>query len=127
MTGKMAGAWAREFRDPADTTWRVRLVRPSTAGERSLGSGRLEALALRFENGIETRQLEPVPPDWRECDEAALWHYCQVASSRGIRRALTGNDQNVSQQRHHLERPAPPVLVLLPDGRSVASPNPGEG
>ena len=117
MTSKAAGAWAREFQDPVNTTWRVRLVRPSPAGEYSLGSGRPGALVLRFENGVETRQLEPVPPDWRECDEVALWHYCQAAISCGIRRALKGDNQKVSQQRHHLERPAPPVLVLLPDER----------
>ena len=117
MKSKTAGAWAREFRDPADGTWRVRLVRSNSPGEFTLCGGRVGGVVLRFENGIETRQLEAVPLDWRECDESTLWHYCQMATSRGIRRALAGDDQNCSEQRHRLVISARRVLVVLPDGR----------
>jgi hypothetical protein len=99
MTSKPAGAWAREFQDPAGATWRVRLVRLSSAGEFTLTGGRVGGLALYFENGIETRRLEPVPPDWRECDQAALWHSCQVAQSCGVRRALTADAQRGAERQ----------------------------
>ncbi len=90
MSGKATGAWAREFCDPRDgTTWRVRLMRSRPAAELSVWGGSLAPLALRFENGVMTRHLEPAPLDWRECDEATLWRYCQAAVLLGIRRALT--------------------------------------
>ena len=89
MTERSASACAREFRDPEGaTTWRVRLVRSGAGPELSLWGGRLGPLALRFENGVETRHLEPAPLDWRECDDAALWRYCRSAMLVGIRPAL---------------------------------------
>ena len=82
----MTGPWAREFRDPQDSTWRVHLVRPGIGREITLW-GRVEGLALRFENGEQSRDLQPVPPDWRDCDEGTLWSYCQQATLRGVRHA----------------------------------------
>ncbi len=124
MTSKPAGAWAREFVDPGHAaTWRVRLVRPSPAGELSLWGGRVAAPALRFENGVETRELQPAPPDWRECDDAALWHYCQAARLCGIRRALAGGNQTLPK-RTNQEKPASPVLLHEEDERPIAGTNP---
>jgi hypothetical protein len=44
--------------------------------------GRLEPVTLQFQNGIgaHSRYLYPIPPDWRECDDLALWRYCQQAT-----------------------------------------------
>jgi hypothetical protein len=74
-------AWARRFTDPHDVTWWVHLVRqniePDIARRR-----RLPPMTLRFQNGIgaHARYLLPIPPDWRECDDVALWGYCEHAT-----------------------------------------------
>jgi hypothetical protein len=68
--------------------WRVHLVRSGGVPELSLFGGRFGPLVLRFQNGIETGHLAPAPADWRECDDAALWRYCQAAQPSGMRRAL---------------------------------------
>ncbi len=72
-------AWARQFTDPHEVTWWVHLVRLGVEGE-SLRGGRLEAVMLRFQNGTHARYLQPVPPDWRECDDLTLWGYCEQAT-----------------------------------------------
>jgi hypothetical protein len=75
-----ARSWARRFKDPQDVTWWVHLMRPGVESV-VVGPGRLQAVMLRFQNGISahSRYLHPVPPDWRECDDLTLWHYCEQA------------------------------------------------
>ncbi len=91
MTSRAPGAFARDFQEPeTSTTWRVRVMRLTPAREPSLWGGRVSPLVLQFENGVERRRLEPAPPDCRECDDAALWRYCEAAQPLGTRRALTG-------------------------------------
>jgi hypothetical protein len=41
--------------------------------------GRLHAVMLRFHNGEESRYLQPIPSDWRECDDVMLCRYCEQA------------------------------------------------
>ena len=127
MTRNQAGAWAREFEDPASgTTWRVRLIRPTPATEPSLWGGRVGPLVLQFENGVETRRLEPAPLDWRECDEAALWRYCQSAQLAGIRRALAG-DNGIAAAQSPREKPASDLDGMRTDEHAVACPDPVQG
>ena len=78
---RSARAWARAFRDPDDVTWWVHLVR-ADAPQDSAHPGRLPAMTLRFQNGIgaDARYLHPIPPDWRECDDVALWAYFEQAA-----------------------------------------------
>jgi hypothetical protein len=61
-------------------TWWVHLVRHDD--EPGTARGRLPPMALRFQNGIgaRARYLHPIPPDWRECDDVALWGYCEQAT-----------------------------------------------
>ena len=66
--------------DPQDVTWWVHLVRQDVR----FGIARrprFPPATLRFQNDIRThaRYLHPVPPDWRECDDATLWGYCKQA------------------------------------------------
>jgi hypothetical protein len=56
----------------------VHLVSPGVESDITR-RGRLQAVMLRFQNGAHTRYLEPIPPDWRECDELTLWRYCEQA------------------------------------------------
>jgi hypothetical protein len=73
-----ARSWARKFKDPQDVTWWVHLVRPGVESE-IVRRGPLQAVLLRFQNGAYTRYLQPIPPDWRECDDMTLWRYCKQA------------------------------------------------
>jgi hypothetical protein len=76
-----ARSWARRFNDPQDVTWWVHLVRPGVESD-IVRRGRLQAVMLRFQNGISahSRYLHPIPPDWRECDDMTLWRYCEQAA-----------------------------------------------
>jgi hypothetical protein len=66
------------FQDPHDVTWWLHLVR--LGEERDIARrGQLKAVMLRFQNGAGSRYLYPVPPDWRECSDVALWQYCEQA------------------------------------------------
>ncbi len=77
-----ARSWARKFKDPHDVTWWVHLVRPGA--ERDIvRRGPMQAAMLRFQNGAHTRCLQPIPPDWRECDDLTLWCYCEQAVLQG--------------------------------------------
>lgn len=78
-----ARSWARTFKDPQDLTWWVHLVRPGT-GSKIVWPGRLQAVMLRFQNGTESRYLQPIPPDWRECDDMTLWRYCEQGCVSGL-------------------------------------------
>ena len=69
---------ARRFNDPQDVTWWVHLVRPGIQSEIAR-YGRLHAVMLRFHNGEESRYLQPIPSDWRECDDVMLCRYCEQA------------------------------------------------
>jgi hypothetical protein len=72
---------ARRFRDPYDVTWWVDLVRAGVESD-FVPPRRVQAVTLRFQNSISahSRYLHPIPPDWRECDEIALWRYSQQAT-----------------------------------------------
>jgi len=56
----------------------VNLVSPGVESDSSRRE-RLHAVALRFQNGAYKRYLQPVPTDWRECDDLTLWRYCELA------------------------------------------------
>ena len=73
-----ARSWARKFQDPQDVTWWVHLVRPGVQSD-IVRRERLQAVMLRFQNGEQSRYLQPIPPDWRECDDLTLWGYCEQA------------------------------------------------
>ena len=127
MTRKPLGAWAREFQEPVSgTKWRVRVMRLTPVPEPSLWGGPVGPLVLQFENGVETRRLEPAPPDWRECDDAALWRYCQAARPLRMRRALAGQNGIASAQSAR-EKPATAVVVIHVDEQEIACPHPLEG
>ncbi len=127
MTSRPPGTCAREFQEPASgTTWRVRVMRLTPAPEPSLWGGRVGPLVLQFENGVEARRLEPAPPDWRECDAAALWRYCQAAQRLGIRRALAGHP-GMQSARLPREKPTTDVVVMDVDERLLACPHPLAG
>jgi hypothetical protein len=81
LAPRAAHSWARRFHDPQDVTWWVDLVRAGAEHDVARG-GRLQAVTLRFQNGISahSRYLQPIPPDWRECDDSALWRYCERAT-----------------------------------------------
>ena len=72
---------ARRFRDPYDVTWWVDLVRAGVESDIARPR-RVQAVTLRFQNSMSahSRYLHPIPPDWRECDEIALWRYSQQAT-----------------------------------------------
>ena len=121
------GACARDFQEPeTGMTWRVRVMRLTPAPEPSLWGGRVGPLVLQFENGVETRRLEPAPPDWRECEDATLWRYCQAARALGMRRALAGQNGIASAQSAR-EKPATAVVVIHVDEQEIACPHPLEG
>ena len=69
----------REFRDPQDISWWIDVIRMRGRGDVT-GQDRTGSVALRFQNAAESRQLSPIPPDWRECDYPTLWRYCQLAT-----------------------------------------------
>jgi hypothetical protein len=118
---------AREFQEPeTGVTWRVRLIRLTSAPEVSLWGGRVGPLVLGFENGVEARRLEPAPPDWRECDDATLRRYCEAAQPLGLRGALAGQNGSASE-RSAGEKPATAVVVQDVDEQEVACPHPLEG
>ena len=78
VTPRPPHSWARKFKDPHDVTWWVHLVHP--AAESDIGwREHPPAVMLRFQNGTHTRYLQPIPGDWRGCDEQTLWRYCEQA------------------------------------------------
>ena len=81
LTRPTARSSARRFRDPYDVTWWMDLVRAGVESDIVLPR-RVQAVTLRFQNSISahSRYLHPIPPDWRECDDLALWRYCQQAT-----------------------------------------------
>ena len=69
---------ARRFSDPKAVTWWVHLLRPGV--ERDVTRcGSAQGVVLRFQSDDESRLLEPIPPDWFECDALTLWRYCEQA------------------------------------------------
>ncbi len=34
---------------------------------------------LRLRNGAHAHYHHPIPPDWRDRDDSALWRYCEQA------------------------------------------------
>ncbi len=122
MKGSSQPVCAREFQEPeTGVTWRVRVMRLTSAPELSLWGGRVGPLVLEFENGVETRRLEPAPLDWQECDDAALWRYCEAAQPLGMRRALAGDIGLTSGEGIRLAARVCPLLSAhgshAPEGR----------
>jgi hypothetical protein len=73
------------------TVWRVRLVRLGPSCQVFLWGERPGPVALRFDNGLEVRYLNPAPADWRECDAATLRRYCEEARPHATRRTARSN------------------------------------